>query len=79
MASDRSSPASRPLTRCSACGCGLVYPLAVRTGPDGQAVITRRCPECEFVDVVVCGAVAAVVWLRREAEIRAQLTASLPA
>lgn len=79
MAIDRPSPVSKPLTRCSECGCGLVYPLAVRTALDGQAVITRRCPDCELVDVVICQAVAAVVWLRREAEIRTQLKASLPA
>lgn len=74
--SDHMQP-SRPLTCCRACGCALLYPMAVETGLDGQAIVTRRCPECELVDVVSCDAVAAIVWLRREAEIRASLLASL--
>ncbi len=63
--------------RCCECGCGLVYPVAVRTGYSGRAIVTRRCPECQLVDIVTCSAIAAIAWLRREADIRAQLQAAL--
>lgn len=77
MATPDHVPPNRRLTCCRDCGCELLYPVAVETGFDGQAIVTRRCPECELVDVVSCDAVAAIVWLRREAEIRADLLASL--
>ena len=68
-------PARKPLTRCCACGCGLAYPVAVRTGSSGRAIVTRRCPECELVDIVTCSALAAIAWLRREAAVRARVRA----
>ena len=75
----RSRHPSKPLTRCGDCGGTLVYPVAVRTGNEGRAVITRRCPECQVVDIVTCEAVAAILWLRREAQIRTDLQACLNA
>jgi hypothetical protein len=77
MTPDRPKPERKPLTRCGECGGSLVYPLGVQTRNNGCALVTRRCPECEVVDVVSCDAVAAIVWLRRQAEVRAQLQASL--
>ena len=79
MAAQGCTPPSHPLTRCRECGCALVYPMAVETGFDGQAIVTRRCPECDLVDVVSCDAIAVIVWLRRESEIRARLLEALEA
>ena len=79
MATADRMPPRRPLTHCRDCGCALLYPVTVETGFEGRAIVTRRCPECEVVDVVSCDAIAVIIWLRREAEIRADLLASLDA
>jgi hypothetical protein len=64
---------AKPLTSCPACDSRLIYPLDAHRHADGRAVIERRCPECEHVDVVVAEIDAARRWGRRERRIRIEL------
>ena len=40
-------------------------------------MIERCCPECEHNDSVICDAVAAELWKRRERRIRLQMVRSV--
>ncbi len=65
---------TRPLTTCPACASRLIYPVSFASHPDRERVVIERCcPECDHSDCVVCDAVAAAVWGRRERSIRREL------
>ncbi len=65
------------LTRCPACGSGLIYPrdFASLGGKRREVVVGRRCPECEHRDLVVTGRLPAVMWVARALRERSELQA----
>jgi hypothetical protein len=62
--------ARHPYACCAACGSQLIYPVFVRPHSEWQVAITRRCPDCEGIDVVRTSQFAARLWREREAGIR---------
>ena len=69
---------SKPLVVCPGCESPLIYPVAIERHPDGtRIVIERCCPECEHNDSVICDALAAELWTRRERRIRLQMVRSV--
>ncbi|MDX6511256.1 MAG: hypothetical protein QOE36_760 [Gaiellaceae bacterium] len=62
------------LVICPACSSGLIFPIDL-AGWKGDAVVSRRCPECEHRDVVVAARLPALLWLARTARQRDELAA----
>jgi hypothetical protein len=77
MTPDDDNQPNKPLTRCPCCASKLIYPVAVLSGSDGNAIVDRRCPECEARDTVVTTADAAAVWLHHQAQLRTRLRSYL--
>ena len=67
-----SRPRGKQLLRCPSCESRLIYPRDAG-GTNGLVIFDRRCPECEYRDSVVVGALAATTWARHHQRIRAQL------
>lgn len=53
-----------PIVHCPACGSGLIYPVSCTLAPP-SAEIECRCPDCEYVDVLVTSPLIAALWERR--------------
>jgi hypothetical protein len=66
--------AMKPLLRCPICTSELIYPVRC-AARDAMSLIERRCPECEHRDRVCTNRLAAELWHRRVAHIRAELSA----
>jgi hypothetical protein len=62
------------LAACPSCGSTMIYPIDL-AGWDCDAVVTRRCPECEHRDVVQIGRLPAMLWFDRNARLRLELSA----
>jgi hypothetical protein len=69
---------SKPIIVCPSCASLLIYPVAIEQHPDGSRIaIERYCPECEHNDSVICDALAAELWKRRERRIRTLMMRSV--
>jgi hypothetical protein len=53
----------------------LIHPVFVRPLAWRRVAITRRCPDCEAIDVVTASALTARLWRAREALIHRDLSA----
>jgi DNA-directed RNA polymerase subunit RPC12/RpoP len=62
------------LVICPACSSRLIYPIDL-AGWKQDAILSRRCPECEHRDVVVTARLPALLWLARTARQRDELAA----
>jgi DNA-directed RNA polymerase subunit RPC12/RpoP len=64
--------ADKPLVHCPHCTSRLIY-VTDTAGYDAEAILHRRCPECEHRDSIVTTAVAAAVWYRRDTRLLNEL------
>jgi DNA-directed RNA polymerase subunit RPC12/RpoP len=67
-------PEGKPLTRCPRCSSDLIHATA-RSTRGADAIVSRRCPECEHRDLVLASAPAVDAWDRREARVQRALAA----